>query len=187
MINRTARPFTGKVFISHRVLRTGVHTGVAYTPASRGLLTFAGFWTDSVSKMLLRATSTSSEDAPRPPLEQRYRTSPLDTPEMPPGIINIISNEAAERFSFYGMKCILVVFMTSHLRDAQRQPAYLSENIALVYYHSFTSAVYLTPLGGALLAEAVLGKYRTVVYLSLVYCGGHLALATDETRTGDGR
>jgi POT family proton-dependent oligopeptide transporter len=86
-----------------------------------------------------------------------------------------------------GMKCILVVFMTSHLRDAQRQPAYLSEKVALVYYHSFTSAVYLTPLGGALLAEAVLGKYRTVVYLSLVYCGGHLALAIDETRTGDGR
>jgi POT family proton-dependent oligopeptide transporter len=139
--------------------------------------------------MLLRAraTSTSSEDAPRPPLAQRYRSSPLATPEMPTGITNIISNEAAERFSFYGMKCILVVFMTSHLRDAQRQPAYLSEKVALVYYHSFTSAVYLTPLGGALLAEAVLGKYRTVVYLSLVYCGGHLALAINETRTGDCR
>lgn len=159
----------------------------AWAAASLLSVPTAGITTDSESTMLLRATSTRSEDVTRPPLAQRYRSSPLASPEMPTGITNIISNEAAERFSFYGMKCILVVFMTSHLRDAQRQPAYLSEKVALVYYHSFTSAVYLTPLGGALLAEAVLGKYRTVVYLSLVYCGGHLALAIDETRTGDGR
>ena len=114
----------------------------------------------------------------------RLRTAPLATTQMPTGIANIISNEAAERFSFYGMKCILVVFMTSHMRNASGEPAFLSEAAAREYYHAFTSAVYFTPLAGAVLAEAVLGKYRTVVYLSMVYCGGHLALALDETRLG---
>ena len=44
-----------------------------------------------------------------------YRTSPVSTDQMPPGIPYIISNEAAERFSFYGMKTILAVFMTNYL------------------------------------------------------------------------
>ena len=41
----------------------------------------------------------------------KYRTSPLATEKMPPGIPYIIGNEAAERFSFYGMKAILAIFM----------------------------------------------------------------------------
>jgi POT family proton-dependent oligopeptide transporter len=44
-----------------------------------------------------------------------YRTAPLATKEMPPGIPYIIGNEFAERFSFYGMKAILMVFMTTAL------------------------------------------------------------------------
>ena len=103
---------------------------------------------------------------------------------MPPGILNIVSNEAAERFSFYGMKSILVVFMTAHMRGDSGEPSPVSEANAREYYHAFTSAVYITPLGGALLAEALLGKYRTIVWLSTVYCAGHLALALNETRSG---
>ena len=44
--------------------------------------------------------------------------------------------------------------------------------------------VYLLPIAGAIIADAFFGKYRTILWLSLVYCGGHLALAIDETRTG---
>ena len=43
----------------------------------------------------------------------KYRTSPLVTDKMPPGIPYIIGNEAAERFSFYGMKSILQVHLTA--------------------------------------------------------------------------
>ena len=43
------------------------------------------------------------------------RTTALDTEHMPPGIPWIIGNEAAERFSFYGMRTILVVFMAKYL------------------------------------------------------------------------
>ena len=48
----------------------------------------------------------------------KYLTSPRASKNMPKGIPYIIGNELAERFSFYGMKCILVVFMTKYLMDS---------------------------------------------------------------------
>ena len=114
----------------------------------------------------------------------RYRTTPTATTGMPGGIPYIIGNEAAERFSFYGMKAILVVFMTKHLLDESGELAVMSEPEARGYFHLFTSAVYFTPLLGALLSDLWVGKYRTIVSLSVVYCLGHLALALDETRFG---
>ena len=47
--------------------------------------------------------------------DRRFRTSPAPSATMPEGVPFIVGNEAAERFSFYGMKAILVVFMTQHL------------------------------------------------------------------------
>ena len=116
--------------------------------------------------------------------EMKYRNSPLDTKLLPPGIPYIIGNEAAERFSFYGMKAILAVFMTKYLCDQSGNPDYLSEGQATVWVHVFNTAVYFTPLFGSIIADAFWGKYRTIISLSLVYCLGHLALALDETRVG---
>ncbi len=113
-----------------------------------------------------------------------YLTRPLEQEGLPAGIPYIIGNEAAERFSFYGMRTILVVFMTQYLMAADGTPAPMSETEAKGWYHLFVSAVYLTPLLGALLSDVWLGKYRTIIALSLVYCGGHLALALDDTRLG---
>ena len=45
-------------------------------------------------------------------------------------------------------------------------------------------AVYFLPIAGAILAEAFLGKYKTIFWLSIVYCAGHFMLALDDTRTG---
>lgn len=112
-----------------------------------------------------------------------YLTAPVKTDKMPPGVPYIVGNEAAERFSFYGMKGILVVFMTTYLmRHGQVDP--MSEKDADAWFHAFVSAVYLLPILGALLADAVLGKYRTILWLSIVYCLGHFALALDDTRVG---
>ena len=113
-----------------------------------------------------------------------YRTRPIDSDRMPGGIPYIIGNEAAERFSFYGMKTILVVFMIRYLADSEGGTAPMDEAEAMSWYHLFMAAVYLTPLLGALLADILLGKYLTILTLSLVYCLGHLALALDETRLG---
>jgi POT family proton-dependent oligopeptide transporter len=118
------------------------------------------------------------------PSHPGYRTTPEAVDGMPRGIPYIVSNEAAERFSFYGMKAILFVFMTQHLRGADGSLDPMSAGVATENYHLFTSAVYAFPFLGALLSDAVLGKYRTIIWLSIVYCLGHLALALDETRLG---
>ncbi len=113
-----------------------------------------------------------------------YLTAPLKTDKMPPGVPFIVGNEAAERFSYYGMNSILVVFMTRYLLDAHGHPDHMTEPQADAWYHTFVSCLYFLPLVGALLGDAVLGKYRTILFLSIVYCFGHLALALDHTRLG---
>jgi len=113
-----------------------------------------------------------------------YLTAPLKTDKMPPGVPYIVGNEAAERFSYYGMNSILVIFMTRYLLNSRGQPDPMSETQADAWYHTFVSAVFFLPILGAFLADAVIGKYRTIVSLSIVYCLGHFALALDHTRLG---
>lgn len=104
--------------------------------------------------------------------------------KMPKGIPYIVGNEAAERFSFYGMKAILMVFMTEYLVGSSGELNVMSNTEAQLWYHSFVTCVYFLPLAGALLSDLFWGKYRTIMVLSIVYCFGHLALAMDETRIG---
>jgi POT family proton-dependent oligopeptide transporter len=113
-----------------------------------------------------------------------YKTLPNASNTLPSGIPYIIGNEAAERFSYYGMRAILVVFMTQYLMNSSGQLDVMSENEAQGYFHLFVSVVYFMPLFGALLADGLLGKYRTIIFLSLIYCLGHFALAIDNTRMG---
>jgi POT family proton-dependent oligopeptide transporter len=113
-----------------------------------------------------------------------YRAGPEDIDGMPSGVPFIVGNELAERFSYYGMRAILVVFMTQQLKNSAGQLDPMSPEDAKVYYHAFGAGAYFFPLLGALVSDALWGKYRTIVWLSLVYCLGHLALAIDETRLG---
>jgi POT family proton-dependent oligopeptide transporter len=114
----------------------------------------------------------------------KYQTAPLARAGMPAGIPFIVANEAAERFSYYGMRAILVVFMTQYLASTSGALDVMSDDEAKGWFHLFASAVYFTPLLGALLADGLLGKYRTIILLSLMYCAGHFALAFDDTRAG---
>ena len=114
----------------------------------------------------------------------KYKTAPVTSQNLPDGIPYIVANEAAERFSYYGMRAILVVFMTQYLMNSSGQLDVMSENEAQGYFHLFVSAVYFMPIFGAFLADGVLGKYRTIILLSLVYVLGHFALALDDTRMG---
>ena len=111
-------------------------------------------------------------------MSNKYLAAPVASKKMPTGIPYIIGNEAAERFSFYGMKGILVIFMTQYLfmlpgsgSEAMSNPA------AMENYHLFTTAVYFFPIMGALIADIFLGKYLTIMLLSVVYCAGHGVLA----------
>lgn len=103
---------------------------------------------------------------------------------MPKGIPFIIGNELAERFSFYGMKTILTIFMTQYLLDSAGNPAPMKGEESKVWFHLFSMANYFFPFFGALLADILWGKYRTIITLSIIYCCGHIALSLDDTRLG---
>ena len=60
----------------------------------------------------------------------------------------------------------------------------MSEHDADAWTHWFVFGVYLLPVFGALLSDGLLGKYRTILWLSIVYCFGHFALAINDTRFG---
>ena len=113
-----------------------------------------------------------------------YKSQPEPSNTIPAGIPYIIGNEAAERFSYYGMRAILMIYMTQYLVNSSGQLEVMSENEAQAYFHLFVSAVYFMPLFGALLADGLFGKYRTILLLSLIYCLGHFTLALDNTRMG---
>jgi POT family proton-dependent oligopeptide transporter len=103
---------------------------------------------------------------------------------LPRQIPYIIGNEACERFSFYGMRNILVQFLVSsvilaYIPEAERQGA------AKDVFHSFVIGVYFFPLLGGWLSDRYFGKYNTVLWFSLVYCAGHACLAMfEDNRTG---
>ncbi len=107
-----------------------------------------------------------------------YQSEASTTKGFPKGIPYIIGNEAAERFSFYGMKAAMFVFMTQYLHlMGTRATDALTPAQASANQHWFVTAVYLTPLLGAFISDRYWGKYTTIIWLSLVYCAGHLALA----------
>lgn len=118
------------------------------------------------------------------PMPKPYLTAPVKTGRMPPGIPFIVGNEAAERFCFYGLRAILVVYMTKYLRDRSGALAPMNENEANQWYHWFVASNYFFPTLGAIISDAFWGKYRTILALSLVYCVGCLVLASDATRLG---
>lgn len=96
--------------------------------------------------------------------------------KFPPQIKYIVGNEACERYSYYGMKSILTVFMI--------QVLLMQEAEATSTYHLFAAACYLFPLLGAFISDRIWGKYKTILYLSLDYCLGHAVLAIWETKEG---
>jgi proton-dependent oligopeptide transporter, POT family len=113
-----------------------------------------------------------------------YLTAPQPLSTMPPGIPYIVGNEAAERFSFYGMKAILTVYMTQFLVGWDGTKATLSDEDAKSAVHLFVASAYFFPLLGAIVSDWLFGKYRTIIALSLVYCLGHLLLAVVPGREG---
>jgi POT family proton-dependent oligopeptide transporter len=118
--------------------------------------------------------------------KSKYLTAPLPSTKMPAGIPYILTNEAAERFAFYGMTSILVIFMTKYLMSREGTLAVMGDEQAKTWFHLFNSAVYFLPFVGALIADIWLAKYRTVIYFCLVYCVGFIAITLDHTRLGLG-
>ncbi len=113
-----------------------------------------------------------------PPTEQPPPDAPR--PRWPRQVAYIIGNEGCERFSFYGMRNILTQFLVSSallFAAVEAVPKVEREAAAKEVFHTFVLGVYFFPLLGGWLADRLLGKYRTILYLSLLYCVGQACLA----------
>ncbi|OWK68795.1 MFS transporter [Pedobacter sp. AJM] len=97
----------------------------------------------------------------------------------PKSIGYIIANEGAERFSFYGMRSILATFLVFHFFNPTMNAALqaTAEAKANETTHFFVSLAYALPFVGGLVADWFFGKYKVIIYVSVVYCIGHLCLA----------
>jgi POT family proton-dependent oligopeptide transporter len=98
---------------------------------------------------------------------------------MPRQIPYIIGNEACERFSFYGMRNILVPFLVTSMMLAYA-PLAEREGLAKEIFHTFVIGVYFFPLIGGWISDRFFGKYNTIFWLSVVYVIGHGFLAVFE-------
>ncbi|GAB3926304.1 POT family MFS transporter [Mucilaginibacter myungsuensis] len=97
----------------------------------------------------------------------------------PRSIPFIIGNEAAERFSFYGMRSILATFLVAQFFNPTHNPALqtVAEAQANQSTHFFVTLAYTLPFLGALIADWFTGKYKIILWVSIIYCFGHLCLA----------
>jgi POT family proton-dependent oligopeptide transporter len=104
-------------------------------------------------------------------------------PRIPRAVPYIIGNEFAERFSFYGMRSIIAVFLVHQFYS--HDPSTIANANANAINHAFSTLVYFTPLLGAILADWFFGKYRVILIGSLIYTIGHFLLSMfDESLTG---
>ncbi len=114
----------------------------------------------------------------------------------PRGLAFLVFAEGWERFSYYGMQALLVLYMSQHLllpghvgravgfaglRSAiQAVYGPLSTGaLASVIFGLYAGGVYLTPLAGGLLADRLLGRTRTVTLGALLMAAGHFLMAFD--------
>jgi proton-dependent oligopeptide transporter, POT family len=102
-------------------------------------------------------------------------TTSASSNRWPPQIKFIIGNEACERFSYYGIRSILALYISTVL--FKHLPAGEAKDRATEIIHLFIFANYFTPLLGAWISDKLWGRYNTILFISLVYCLGNLMLA----------
>lgn len=94
----------------------------------------------------------------------------------PPGLFTLFFTEMWERFSYYGMRAILILFMTASIAD-QNGGLGLDASNAAAIYGLYTASVYLLTLPGGWLADNIFGQRRAIWYGGIVIMLGHISLA----------
>eukprot|EP00002_Diphylleia_rotans_P000664 TRINITY_DN1033_c0_g1_i1.p1 TRINITY_DN1033_c0_g1~~TRINITY_DN1033_c0_g1_i1.p1 ORF type:complete len:532 (-),score=117.18 TRINITY_DN1033_c0_g1_i1:452-2047(-) len=116
-------------------------------------------------KDVLKQSAAAQSDAKDPLLTPE----PITFNKVPKSVPYILAQECCERFSFYGMKTVLFVYLNEYHN--------FSDNTSTAIVHLFIAYAYLTPLVGGILSDSYLGKYKTILYLSVVYAMGSIILA----------
>lgn len=105
----------------------------------------------------------------------------------PVGLFLLFMVEMWERFSYYGMRALLVLYLTSPTTGMVKKPAGAPEGFnpgpgwadgeASTLYGWYTGLAYLTPVIGGLIADKLIGTHRSMVVGGLLIMAGHIALA----------
>src|SRR5262245_49409931 len=90
----------------------------------------------------------------------------------PKGMHILFFTEMWERFSYYGMRVILLTYMTQHFL--------FNDEYGQGTYGAYTSLVYLLPLIGGFLADKLLGTRKAVAFGALLLVAGHLTMAIEQ-------
>lgn len=98
----------------------------------------------------------------------------------PPGLFLLFFTEMWERFSYYGMRALLVLFLVSQVADGGWA---WSRQDSLNLYALYTGLVYLTPILGGLIADKLLGYRMAVVLGALLMTLGHASMALETAST----
>jgi POT family proton-dependent oligopeptide transporter len=89
----------------------------------------------------------------------------------PKGLYMLFFAEMWERFSYYGMRALLIFYLTKHWLFA--------DDKANLIYGAYTSLVYITPVLGGYLADRYLGQRKAVLFGGLLLAGGHSLMAVE--------
>ena len=98
----------------------------------------------------------------------------MSTSKHPTGLRTLFFTEMWERMSYYGMRGILVLFMTASISDGGLD---FKNSSASAIYGIYAASVYLATLPGGWIGDNLLGQQRTILYGGIIIMFGHLALA----------
>uniref|UniRef100_A0AC34QSV0 Uncharacterized protein n=1 Tax=Panagrolaimus sp. JU765 TaxID=591449 RepID=A0AC34QSV0_9BILA len=118
-------------------------------------------------------------------VSEPHKKTPVKQPETwgeifkawPKTTLCIVSNEFCERFSYYGMRTVLTLYLLNVLK--------FSDNISTVFFNGFTVLCYLTPLLGSIIADGYIGKFKTIFTVSILYAAGQIVLAFSSIKNSE--
>ncbi|KAI6216830.1 Peptide transporter family 1 [Aphelenchoides besseyi] len=86
----------------------------------------------------------------------------------------IVTNEFCERFSYYGMRTVLTLYLLNVLN--------FEDSDATTFFNAFSALCYLSPLLGSIIADGYIGKFLTIFFVSILYASGQVLLAFSSTQ-----
>ena len=93
----------------------------------------------------------------------------------PRGLSTLFFTEMWERFSYYGMRALLLLYMTAPLVGGRASAS--TRRRAGAIYGLYTSMVYMTALPGGWIADRLIGQRRAVLYGGILIASGHFSMA----------
>ena len=91
----------------------------------------------------------------------------------PKGLFICFLTEMWERFSYYGMRALLILYLTKHWE--------FTDATSYLIYGAYTSLVYITPVLGGMLADQILGSKKAVTFGAILLVFGHLGMAIENS------